>query len=177
MSNRLALLQGEDVLSTLLSRQREAARLLSLGTTNIEVADALGYHKAYIPLLKKNIAPAIEVYNRRRDRVVEDINRSVEKGAKDGLSFMLKILEPDTKEHERASDSLKVKVAQDLLDREGSAPRVSTQRGSQKHLHMHVTPDDIQKLKDAKAGKLRERYAKSTTAEAQLTDIEASNIS
>jgi len=170
--SRLDLLNSEDVLAPLLSRQREAARLFALGSTNIDVANAVGYHPAYMPKLKKDIAPAIEVYNRKRDRIVTSIKDSVDRGAKDGLAFMLRILEPNTEEHERAPDSLKVKVAQDLLDREGSAPRVSTQRGDQKHLHMHVTPDDLQKLHDAKAGKLREQYAQKNTAESQLAALD-----
>lgn len=177
MNSRLQLLLGEDVLSPLLSRQREAARLFAMGNKNVDVANSLGYHPQYMARLKRDIAPAIEVYNRARDRKVADIQQSVQKGAKDGLSFMLRVLERGTPEHDRSSDSLKVKVAQDLLDREGSAPKVGKQMVDKRSMHLHVTPDDLQKLRDAKEGKLREKYAKANTAESQLADIEVSNIS
>jgi hypothetical protein len=178
VASRLSLLREENVLDSILSRQREAARLLAVGTTNLEVAAQLGYHPAYIPRLKKDIAPAIEVYNRARDEAtVTSVRESIDKGAKDGLVYLLRILEAETPENKEASHTLKVKVAQDFLDREGSAPKVTSQRGDQKHLHMHVTPDDLQKLRDAKNGKLREKYAKQNTADAQLASLEADSIS
>lgn len=180
MNSRLSLLRdGSAILDNLLPRQRESARLLSMGMSQKAVAETVGYHPAYMPLLKKNIAPALKVYNDARDESVTDIRKSVDKGAKDGLTYLLKLLDPKAIEHEQAPASLKVKVAQDMLDREGTAPKVSTQRGATANLHVHMTPSDIEKIKAARAGKLREVYAKSNsnTADAQLADLEANNLS
>lgn len=149
--NRLALNRKQRAggMKPLAHKPREAARLLALGLTHNQVADQLDYHPRYIahltsdPRMKQHIAEVAEL----RDASAGDIRKDIAKGAATGLQMLLNILTPQTAEHAEADIKTKVRVAQDLLDREGSAPKVSRSVGTGATAVLHLTADDIDGLK------------------------------
>jgi hypothetical protein len=81
-----------------------------------------------------------------RDESVINIRKDIDRGARSGLDLLLKILTPKTPEAEQADIKTKVKVAQDLLDRQGDAPKISRAQQQGRHLHVLLTPDKIEEL-------------------------------
>lgn len=159
MATRLSLLSAGGKLQDVLQRQKEAARLFAAGHTNAEVAQTLGYHPAYMPVLKqqlqeKGVLPHYEAM--RDEAVVKNVREGVEQGAKKGLDLLLKALTKGTQESEEIDPKTKVKIAQDFLDREGTAPRLTRQQSQGGHMHMHLTGDDIAELKALREGKVAE---------------------
>ena len=155
MSSRLDLLDlPSSSMQPLLDKQREAARMFALGHTNLEVARAVGYHPAYMSRLKhKNDKFADHLENLRDARDVEtrDLMTRVREGASLGLDILLKAVTPGTAEHKNADLRLQVKVAQDLLDREGTAPKVSRTHATSQNLHAVLTAEDIASIREQAA--------------------------
>jgi hypothetical protein len=83
----------------------------------------------------------------RREVGTGDLLRQVNKGATNGLRLLLRILTEGTPENRETGLSIKIKVAQDLLDREDSAPRVSRSQATRKEIGIHFTSEDVEKLK------------------------------
>lgn len=150
MRSRRSLLElaGRPV-HRVLDRQREAARLLTVGLSNDEVAAATGYHPQYIPLLKKHpgVVEVMDHLRAGRDASAMDFQSRVKEGATAGLDILLNVLTPGTHEHEKADLGMQVKVATDLLDREGSAPRTTKKSVEGRHLHAVLTTEEIEDIK------------------------------
>lgn len=64
-----------------------------------------------------------------------------------GLNLLLRIMSEGTPENRETNQNTKIKVAQDLLDREGSAPRVSRGQAVRRKVGIHFTSEDIEELK------------------------------
>ena len=83
----------------------------------------------------------------QRELETRDVLGQVRGGASKGLTYLLSVLTEGTEENLKASHSLKVKVAQDLLNREGSAPRVSRSQNVRREVGLHLNGRDIEELK------------------------------
>lgn len=155
MSSRLGLLDlPASSMRPLLDKQREAARMFALGMTNKEVAEAVGYHPAYMCRLKNQnpkFAEHLGGLREARDVETRDLMTRIKEGASLGLDILLKAVTPGTAEHTRADLKLQVKVAQDLLDREGTAPKVSRTHSTSQNLHAVLTADDIASIREQAA--------------------------
>lgn len=82
-----------------------------------------------------------------REQRTGDILRDVSQGASTGLDLFLRILPEGTEKNRTASTSVRVNVARDLLDREGSAPRVGKRQTTYQESGLHFTSEDIERLK------------------------------
>jgi len=135
----------------LTDRHREMARRLVLGERQCDVARAFGISQARMSDIARS--PVFMDYmnqlHYRRDLQAMDITRSVKQGASRGLELLLRILTEGTEENGQADLRTKTQVAQDLLDREGSAPRLSRTQASQQTTSLHLTSKDIEELRIA----------------------------
>lgn len=133
----------------LTDRHREMARRLVVGERQCDVAHAFGISQARMSDIARS--PVFMDYmnqlHYRRDLAAMDIARSVKQGASRGLELLLRILTEGTEENNKADLRTKTQVAQDLLDREGSAPRLSRTQASQQTTNLHLTSEDIEELK------------------------------
>jgi len=116
-----------------------------------DVALQVGYHPAYMPNLKAQPAfkSHLDTLRTARDEGAVDIRSRVAQGASVGLDILVNILTPKTPENSIADIKTKAKVAQDLLDREGSAPRVSRAHVLGQHTHAILSREDIEEIKKA----------------------------
>ena len=139
----------------MLDRHKEAGRLFAAGLKGPEVAERLGMHPAYMSRLRRhpNVESSRMEIHMSRDQHASQIREQVEQGARSGLQVLVDILTPDTVEFGESSNTEKIRVAQDLLDRDGVAPRISRTQKQSENTHLHLTGDDIQKIKDAAMGK------------------------
>lgn len=103
---------------------KEIARLQVSGMRPVEICQRLGYTQAWLstiqcsPVYKKYLASLSE---RAEDNAV-DIKKRILEGAETGVCELLKVLKGEGPYGNGAvSPSLKVKVAQDFLDRNGNA--------------------------------------------------------
>ena len=140
----------------LLDRQREVARLLATGQMKCkDVAAEVGYTPQRVYDLKNHhetFQAHINDLRDDRDESVRDIRTRIRKGASLGVDILLNILTEGTPEAESTDIKTKVNVAQDLLDREGSAPKVSRQQSTGYQAHVHLTTNDIMEMKKRLSG-------------------------
>ncbi len=130
-------------------RHKEMARHLVLGERQCDVARAFGISQPRMSDISRSpvfIAYMKELEHRREVGTGDMLSR-VNKGASEGLKMLLRILTEGTPENQEAKMSTKVRVARDLLDREGSAPRVSRTRTTSQPTGPHLTAKDIEELK------------------------------
>lgn len=160
MSNRQKLLRmakgGESLASVqpMLGRRREVARQLAAGQLKQkEIAALTGYSPNWISTLKKDpeIQDKAEELAAERDKAMMSIPEQIEKGAKSGLQWMVDQLKGGS----GASGDLMFKISRDLLDREGSAPRISKSQQQNKNLHLHLTGEDLSLLKQRARGRVK----------------------
>lgn len=138
----------------LLGRQAKAARLLASGEfTQQQVAEACGYHPGYMPILKKNPAVAQKLgdLEERLDDAVVDMSTRLRAGAEEGLKLLTRILDKRTEEGAEADLKLKVNVASQLLDREGSFPKTTRKQTSGAQFNVTLGPDEIAEMKARQA--------------------------
>ena len=155
MRSRLSLLDlPQRTMKPLLARQREVARRLTLGEKQKDIAPELGYTPQAISYMKRK-NPAfqehLEDLQEAKDNEVISLRNKVSAGASAGLDILVKILTPRTEEHQKADLKTKVRVAQDLLDRDGRAPRTTASKISGQHLHAVLSVEDIEEIKQAAA--------------------------
>jgi len=133
----------------LLPRRREAVRMMTLGFTNKEIAQELSYSQAWVSTLRRT--PAVQAHLKRlqeaRDTTTADLKSMIDGAAPRAVEVLMNVLDPGTPEGDTASIQTKVKVAQDLLDRQGDAVKVSRTQTLNRHEHLHVTAEDLEKLK------------------------------
>ncbi len=102
---------------------REIARLAVSGMRPVEIAKRLGYTQAWLstimcsPVFKKYMASLSE----RADDNAIDIKKRIQEGAETGVQELLKVLKGEGEYKGSVSTAIKVKVAQDFLDRNGNA--------------------------------------------------------
>ena len=152
--SRTERLQGKGKqIQKLRAVHREVLRLNSLGMRYKEIAERVGLHPAYITTII-NSAPALaqtEVMQAEYDADTRAVKDVVNRGAILGVQYLEKIVDPESDESRMAAPALKVKVAQDFLDREGSAPRIA--RADGKQLHVHATTEDLRRIKELAKGR------------------------
>ena len=106
---------------------KEIARLAVSGMRPVEISKRLGYTQAWLstvmcsPVFKKYMASLSE----RADDNAIDIKKRIQEGAETGVCELLKVLKGEGEYKGTISPALKVKVAQDFLDREGHG-KIST---------------------------------------------------
>jgi hypothetical protein len=104
-------------------RHKEVARLQVSGMRPIEIARMLGYTSSWLstimcsPVYKKYLA----TLSAKADDNAIDIKKRIQEGAETGVEELLKILKGDGEYKGNVNPSLKAKVAQDFLDRNGNA--------------------------------------------------------
>ena len=134
-------------------RQREIIRLLALGYKNVEIADMLGCSPVTISYTRNSpvVEERLEQMNAARDMSTIDIARDIKMKAPKALKVLENVL--DGREGtlgELASPALRVKTAENWLDRAGYPAQKSSQS---MHFHAHLTSEDIDDIKRrAKAG-------------------------
>jgi hypothetical protein len=106
---------------------REIARLQVSGMRPTEISLRLGYTRSWLstvmnsPVYKR----ALESLSERADDNAVDIKKRIQEGAETGVVELLRVLKGEGEYKGSVSTSLKVKVAQDFLDREGHG-KIST---------------------------------------------------
>ena len=133
---------------------KEIARLDVSGVRPVEISKKLGYSQSWLSTVM--CSPVYKKYrdslSARRDDSAIDIRKKIEEGAETGVMELLKVLKGEGAYSNGAvSPTLKVKVAQDFLDRNGNA-KVS--RVEQTSTVQILTEDKIRELKEARASKL-----------------------
>lgn len=102
---------------------REIARLQVAGMRPVQISEKLGYSQSWLstimcsPIYQKYLKQLSE---RAEDKAV-DIKKRIEEGAETGVMELLKVLKGEGEYKGTTSAALKVKVAQDFLDRNGNA--------------------------------------------------------
>jgi hypothetical protein len=106
------------------------ARLQVSGMRSMDIARKLGYTEPWLstitcsPVYKKYLASLSE----RADDQAIDIKRQIQEGAEVGVCELLKVLKGEGEHKGNVPTSLKVKVAQDFLDRNGNAKITKVQQ-------------------------------------------------
>ena len=138
-----------NAIKNLTSRHKEMARHLVLGERQCDVARAFGISQPRMSDIARSpvFIRYMDDLEYRREVGTGDMLSRVNKGASEGLKMLLRILPPGTPENQEAKMSTKVRVARDLLDREGSVPRVSRTRAANQPTGPHLTAEDIEELK------------------------------
>jgi hypothetical protein len=131
-------------------RHREMARRLVLGERQCDVARSCGISQQRLSDIARSpvFMEYLESLSQDRDQETLDIMESVKSGAQSGLDLLLRILTHGTDEYRDTDIRTKAQVARDLLDREGSAPRMSRTQSQQQSTTLHLTRKDIEELKD-----------------------------
>jgi hypothetical protein len=126
---------------------KEIARLQVSGMRPVEISKRLGYTQAWLstvmcsPVYVKYLA---SLSNRADDNAI-DIKKRIQEGAETGVMELLKVLKGDGEYKGAVPTSLKVKVAQDFLDRNGQGKINKVEQTST------VTVLDAAKIEELKA--------------------------
>jgi hypothetical protein len=129
---------------------KQIARLHVSGMRSMDIARKLGYTESWLstitcsPVYKKYLASLSE----RADDQAIDIKRQIQEGAEVGVSELLKVLKGDGEYAHNVPTSLKVKVAQDFLDRNGNAKITKVQQDNTLTI---LDGDRIAQLKESRA--------------------------
>lgn len=100
---------------------KEIARLQVSGMRPVEISRRLGYTQSWLstimcsPVYVRYLATLSD----RADNNAIDIKKRIQEGAETGVMELLRVLKGDGEYKGTVSTALKVKVAQDFLDREG----------------------------------------------------------
>jgi len=127
------------------------ARLQVSGMRSMDIARKLGYTEPWLstitcsPVYKKYLASLSE----RADDQAIDIKRQIQEGAEVGVCELLKVLKGDGEYKGSIPASLKVKVAQDFLDRNGNAKITKVQQDNT------LTILDSTRIEELKASRAR----------------------
>lgn len=128
-------------------RHKEVARLLVAGERPVDIAKRLGYTQAWLSTMMNS--PVFKDYvknlSEKKDSEAIDIRKQIEEGASVGVCELLKILKGEDQYAEGVSVNLKVKVAQDFLDREGHGKVTKVQNQTTVTV---LSEDRIEALKD-----------------------------
>ena len=133
----------------LTDRHRAMARSLVLGERQCDVAKAFGISQTRLSDIARSpvFIGFMQALSREREVETLDILEEVRKGACKGLDILLRTLEEGTDEYKEASIRTKVQVIRDLLDREGSLPRLTRTQASRQTTNLHLTSEDIEEIK------------------------------
>lgn len=136
-------------------RHREMARRLVLGERQCDVARSCGISQQRLSDIVRSpvFMGYMQELSAMREQRTGDLLQDVSQGASTGLDLLLRILTEGTEENRAASISTRVNVARDLLDREGSAPRVGKRQSMQRNVGIHLTAEDIEGLKRRALGR------------------------
>ena len=100
---------------------KEIARLQVAGMRPVEISRKLGYTQAWLSTIM--CSPVYVSYmarlSERADDGAVDINKRIQEGAETGVLELLKVLKGEGEYKGAVPTTLKVKVAQDFLDRNG----------------------------------------------------------
>lgn len=130
---------------------KEIARLAVSGVRPVEIARRLGYTQAWLstvmcsPVFKKYM----DSLSTRADDSAIDIKRRIQEGAETGVLELLKVLKGEGEYKGAVPVSLKVKVAQDFLDREGHGKVTKVQQDTT------VTVLDAARIEELKEKRLK----------------------
>lgn len=154
MINRIGRVNDiESGTKAMLDRHKSAARLFVAGLKGPEVAEKLGLHPAYMPKLRQhpNVRQQAEVLHGQCNSEALSIKEKVDDGAKSGLGYLLDVFTVGTEANVDTDSKTKVRVAQDLLDREGTAPRMTRTQSQSANVNMNLSVDDIADIKQRAA--------------------------
>jgi len=128
-------------------RHKEVARLLVSGMRPIDISRRLGYTPAWLSTMMNS--PVFKNYlgqlSSGKDERALDIRSQIKEGALFGAAELLKIIKGEGEYKDGVTTSLKVKIAQDFLDREGHGKVTKVQQ------HTSITVLDGNKLEELKA--------------------------
>lgn len=133
-------------------KHHEIARLLTLGHTNIEVAEKLGITKQQVSNVKNSpvVQDRLTIMRAARDCDVIDLGKEIMKLAPIALLRIKEALTEGTTLGKEASASQILKEANGMLDRDmGKA----IQRVDTRSTHMQLTVEDIERIQ-ARAAEL-----------------------
>jgi hypothetical protein len=133
---------------------KEIARLQVSGLRPVEISKRLGYTQAWLSTIMCSpiyVSYLSKLSNRADDSAI-DIKKRIQEGAETGVMELLKVLKGDGIYKDSVPTSLKVKVAQDFLDRNGQGKINKVEQ------HSTITVLDeskIEELKNRRAAMLR----------------------
>lgn len=127
------------MLNQLKSQHREIARLHVEGFRPAEIAQEIGMNIQSVgniirdPMCQAHIAKLLD----RADTGVIDVRKSMAKLNAKAVNKIESLLDRDD-----VSDSVALRTAQDVLDRNGYSPVTTTQ-----HVHAHLTGEELKDMK------------------------------
>lgn len=129
-------------------RHREMARRLVLGERQCDVARSCGISQQRLSDIVRSpvFMGYMQELSAMREQRTGDILQDVRRGATNGLGLLLRVLTEGTEENRGSSINTRVNVARDLLDREGSAPRVGKRQAVRRDVGLHLTAEDLEEL-------------------------------
>jgi hypothetical protein len=132
--------------STLSDFHKEVLRLVSVGMSNVDIAEQLSCSAQAVSNIRNSPVSKehLEKLSGARDADTVDINDRINELAPRALELLENIIN-GTGEGEKASISLRAKEANALLDRAGFSP---VRKLSSQGLSMHLTVDDIERIKE-----------------------------
>ena len=130
---------------------KEIARLQVAGMRNMDIARKLGYTQAWLSTI--TCSPVYTKYlaslSHRADEQSIDIRAKINEGAEIGVSTLLSVLKGESEYRGNVPVGLKVKIAQDFLDRNGQAKITKVQTDSS------LTIFDACKIEEMKQNRAR----------------------
>lgn len=131
------------VVAHMWERHEEIARRIALGQKNVDIAKALGVSEVNVSQVRNSpvVRDKINSLKDRMDDKAVDVGARIQELAPLALKTLEKVLED---EEDTVPLTLKVKTAQDILDRAGHAAIRKIQGNV---LHGHFTKDDIEEIK------------------------------
>jgi hypothetical protein len=158
--------QRKYTLSHMFEKHHEMARLVYLGFSNIEIAEALGCTPQNVsdcrnsPVFQDKVA----FLRGNRDEAAVDVGKALKEDAPKSLALLQRV-----RDDENVDLKLRSLVARDMLDRAGHG---KIQKIEGRHLHGHVvqTEDHLNQIKE------RAREARKNMQEAETMEVTDAEI-
>lgn len=128
---------------------QEVIRLHTAGLRPSEIAKTLGITRQWATAVRNSHLGTEEAERLKslRDDISLDFASKLRNGGDYSLDYLVGVMTPDTQQS-KAFDmmpALKVKVAQDLLDRDARAPKAT--RTDARSIHVHATAEDLARIR------------------------------
>ena len=138
----------------------EIARRVSLGDSNVDIANSLGVSPTMVSYTRnsKPVQDKVEIMRGAMDADTIDLGILINKSAPRALQLLESIIDGN---EDGASIALRARVADKHLDRAGYSPVKKMQVAS-----MHLSPDDIEAIKE----RSRQSAASAGVIEAEIVE-------
>jgi len=152
---RIPRVTPQQPLTYLWERHREMMRRIVAGDKPIEIARDMNMTPTRMSIIMNSPAFKNELarLSSKADEAALDIRTRIRGSAVKAMDLLEQALDPKAALHQSLSGANKVKVAQDMLDRDGHG---AVQKAQVNVNHAHLTGDDIAELRRRRAARLME---------------------